>query len=700
MNRLLTILSLLLTLNVIGQDTIPSNEDIPFDKRLFADQKEGFDEAVKEIKLGDYHFFGGSIDDLANALGHYLKAQEFNPYSSYLNFKIGVCFLSSNHKFNSLKHLQFAYKVNPEVDENIKFYLGQAYHLHGDFETAIEFYSEFKDQIKPNDQPQRMFINKKIAECRTGIELKKSPERVWVDNLGDSINTAYPEFSPVISADNRVLFFTSRRPDSYGDKTDASGYHYEDIYYSKREYGGDWQESENIQQPINTNSHDATVGLAPDGKSLLTYKGISAKNGDIFITREKEDGTWEEPKSIGKNINTKYHESCATLSFDEKTLFFVSDQPGGLGMHDIYVAYWDEEKQEWGKPQNLGPTVNTEFEEKGAFYHSGNKTLYFSSDGHNNMGGLDIFKTTYDEETGKWSEPVNLGYPINTPDDDIYFVVTGNERYAYYSSVREGGYGEKDIYLITFLGEKKEPLLASSELLETDFASTEEIVMVDEFEKPKLVFFKGIVKDGKTKQGIPATVTVTNESTGEIVTEMTSNPDGSFEIPLEAGNNYTFTASGKKYTVQAKTIETSKKDAGSEKNVELELFAPTTGTEFTLNNIYYDFDKTDLKNASIVELDKLVLIMKENPGMVIQLTGHTDRRGPSSYNQKLSKKRAEAVKEYLVNKGISADRIMTDGKGETDPAVSGSEIDSMESKEEKEAAHAKNRRTVVKIVRN
>lgn len=689
----------------VGQMALSQDKDIPFDKRLFEDDKEGFNNATKEIKSGDYKFFDGSSNDLSEALGHYLKAQEFNPYSSILNFRIGVCYLNSNRKFNSLEHLEFAYKVNPEVDENIKFYLAQAYQLDGNFEEAAKYYGEFKDQIKPNDDAQRFFIIKKIQECRTGQEMKANPVRVWIDNLGDSVNTEYPEFAPVISADNRVLFFTARRPDSEGNKQDKSGFYFEDIYSSNRNYGEEWSSSVNIGQPINTESHDATVGLAPDGKSLLTYKGINSKNGDILITREKADGTWEVPESIGDNINSEFHESSASLSFDEKTLFFVSDKPDGFGQHDIYVSYWDEETKEWGMPENLGETINTQYEEKGVFFHPDNRTLYFSSNGHNNIGGLDIFKSVYDAESGNWSTPENIGYPINTPDDDIYFVVTGNERYAYYSSYREDGFGEKDIYQITFLGDRKDPMLAEARLLEADLIDEELISdnqtnVVDNFtNKNKTFVVKGTVIDGKTKNGISSNLSIIDTETNSKVKDLITNPDGSYMVVLEAGKSYAFTVSKDAYTIASQNVQSTKKDANTEKIVNFDLFPPTQGETFTLRNIYFDFDKSDLRNVSVDELNKLVKIMKDHPSMIIELGGHTDTRGDALYNTWLSEARANVARDYLVNKGIDKSRIQTKGYGETNPEVSDAEIAEMKGWNAKNAGHQKNRRTVVKVIR-
>lgn len=695
------LLCLTLSVQLLAQD-----RDIPFDKRLFEHDKLGFEEAVKEISLGDFYFFDGRDEFLAEALSHFLKAQEFNPYSSILNYKIGICYLYSVNKSKSLQHLEFAHNVNPELDVDLKFYLAQAHQLCGNFETAIEFYQLYQTLIPANDKKQHRYIAKKIMESRTAIELTQSPVRVWVDNLGDSINSEYSEFSPVISADNKVLFYTARRPDSKGQKKDRLGKYYEDIYYSVRHSEEEWSAAHNIGDPINTESHDATVGVAPDGKSILTYQGISAKNGDILITRQLEDGTWEQPHSIGVGINSKHHESSATLSFDEKTLFFVSDQPGGYGQHDIYVSNWDEEKQEWGLAENLGPKINTMFEEVGVFFHANTKTLYFSSDGHRNMGGLDVFKSVYDPETNEWSEPENIGHPINTPDDDIYFVVTGNGRYAYYSSNRPGGYGEKDIYKITFLGPKKNPDLPEIKTYTPEPLETTTKFKTIKTAEPNFLL-TGKIIDGQTLEGIQGQVYIVNAQTNQKIKVLESHPDGSFSALLVPGQQYALTAAGKHYTIASQTLTTEVDFENREANMDFVLYPPSadtiSGNSFALRNIYFGFDQTNLDYTAFgsqaqVELDLLANLLFEYPSITIELGGHTDRRGANNYNQQLSESRALIAKQYLVDKGIAPERIQTKGYGETLPEIPWSEIKDLKDKKAREEAHQRNRRTVVTIL--
>jgi outer membrane protein OmpA-like peptidoglycan-associated protein/Tol biopolymer transport system component len=676
------------------------DKNVPFSKSLFAENKEGFSNAVKEIKMGDMYYYRGADSDLIFALPHYIIADSFNHYSSDLNYKMGICFLHSAQKFKALEYLEFADKTKQEGEfKDINFYLGQAYQLDANWDEAISKYQSYKSTLDDKYKAQRYFINKKVSECKAGKSLCENKKRVWIDNLGPEINSEYPDFGPVISADNRMLYFTSRRPDSFGSEMDEAGFKNEDVYHSKREYEGDWRVARNIGEPVNSNTHDATVGLSPDGKSLLIYRAKSGKEGNILITTKNESGNWVELENIGTNVNTKYHESSATLSFDEKTLFFVSDKPGGYGSHDIYVSYWDEESKIWGKATNLGPTLNTEFEEKGVFFHPDNRTLYFSSEGHKTMGGLDIFKSVYNAETNEWSEPENIGSPINTPDDDVYFVVSGNERFAYYSSFREGGFGEKDIYKITFLGPKKEPLIAAIKLSNNQMKAESQDGLIGIFGQKKLIIFKGIVVDEETGEPLNAQIVLIDNEENKVIAEFTSDPiTGKYLVSLAGDKNYGIAVKKDEYLFHSENFEILNKAGIKEFEKNIVLKKVSVGKTIVLRNVFFDVNKFVLRPESINELERLVKLMNENPTMKIELSGHTDTRGSAEHNRVLSENRAKAVVDYLIKNGISKDRLKFEGYGETETIITDAVINAEISKEKKEELHQENRRTEFKII--
>src|SRR5690606_2363090 len=348
---------------------------------------------------------------------------------------------------------------------------------------------------------------RRIDQCKTAKELVANPVRVFIDNLGGIVNSKYPEYGAIISADESVMMFTSRRNSTTGGMIDPGlNEYYEDIYITKKT-NGRWSAPENIGSPVNTEEHDATVAVAPDAQSMIIY--IDDK-GDGNLYETKLVGTsWSKPKKMNKNINTKYHESSASYSSDGKTLYFVSNKPdGGLGNRDIYVTQWDENLQDWGPATNLGASINTKYNEESVLIHPDGKTLYFSSQGHKSMGGYDIF-VSEKQDNGTWSEPKNLGYPINTVDDDVFFIINSSGRRGYYSSFKSDGYGEKDIYMITFLGPEKPMQTSSEDNLLASIAkpvSEKVIEKVVNTDAKKITILKGIISDEKTKQPLGASI--------------------------------------------------------------------------------------------------------------------------------------------------------------------------------------------------
>jgi tetratricopeptide (TPR) repeat protein len=406
---------------------------------------------VNKIKKSAKELF--RINEFKNAIPLYIILDSIMPNENEYSYKLGICYLSTNLKNKSLKPLLKSLN-DPNIPIEKFFYVGRAYHLGHEFEKAIESYQKYISlkSLQKNSNQDVKQTQRLIEMCKTGIELMLSPKNVTVQNLGPQINSPYDDIAPLISIDESLLIFTSKRvinPDE--NSYDYSEANYENIYYSNK-VDGVWQAAQSIGAPINTINHDAAVGLSPDGQKLFVYRAsrntslTHRASGDLFLSK-KENENWLEPEYIQGEINSKAWEPSASITENEQMLFFTSDRDGGFGGRDIYMAK-KLPNGDWAKPKNLGNVINTPYDEDGPYIHPEGTKLYFSSKGHNTMGGFDIFKSEYNSQTDTWSKPENLGFPFNTADDDIYFVWSKDERRAYFSSAREDSYGETDIYMI------------------------------------------------------------------------------------------------------------------------------------------------------------------------------------------------------------------------------------------------------------
>ncbi len=434
-------------------------QNVEFNIENFQDRKKEFKQALYEYSIGDKLYIQGKYKD---ALIYYLKANKFNPDNAKLNLKVGKIYLNSGFKAKSIPFFMMAYKLNSTSTPEIHFYLGQAYQFKTQWAQAIDEYEKYISQLtgSNNNIEKLELARKKIQECESGKQLTKAPVNVNIENIGSIINSEYTDYGAVVSADESILMFTSRRKKTTGRQYDDElKEYYEDIYVSYNK-NGKWTKPENIGKPVNTKNHDAIACISPNGQKILIYRDDNKGYGNIYEcilvpTKSGSEGglkgdKWSEPRKLGAHINSPYHESSASLSYDGKTLYFISTRPdNNKGGKDIYMSKWNENKGKWSKAINLGPAINTKYDEEAVFIHSDGKTLYFSSKGHNNIGGYDIFKSVY--ENGKWSVPENLGYPINTPDDDVFYVVSASGKHAYYASIKEEGLGKRDIYKITFI---------------------------------------------------------------------------------------------------------------------------------------------------------------------------------------------------------------------------------------------------------
>ncbi|HXP49885.1 MAG TPA: OmpA family protein, partial [Bacteroidia bacterium] len=351
---------------------------------------------------------------------------------------------------------------------------------------------------------------------------------------------------------------------------------------------------------------------------------------------------------------------------DGRTLYFVSDRPGGLGGRDIYVCTRDSAGH-WGAATNLGAPINTAEDEEGVFIHPDGKTLYFSSKGHGGFGGYDIFRSDF--INGAWSEPVNLGEPINTPDDDVFFVLGADGKTGFYSSSRKGGMGEQDIYQVTFT-----PIKVNKKN-----------------SWPRLTLLKGVVIDEVTSKPVEATIEITDIEKKTLVTKLTSNSStGNFMVSLPAGKNYGINVSAPGYLFHSENFNLPDTAAYNEVNLVIKLKKLEVGKNIVLNNIFYDFDKATLKDESTSELDKMIKLMNENPALKVEIASFTDSKGKDDYNMRLSQARAQSVVDYLISKGIDKARLVAKGYGKENPIASN---DTDEGRQQ-------NRRTEFKVLSN
>ncbi len=669
-----------------------AQNNIEFDKDNFPEEKhKEMKEVVKSLKDAE-KLLEEEPPRYSEALEIFLKANEFNPENALVNYYIGLCYLYTIQKTKSIPFLEKSLQLNESAMPQTRYLLARAYHLNYEFDKAIDMYTKYRHQLTPFElTEQGAAIEKRMEECENGKKLVRNPIRVFVDNLGNILNTKYPEYNPIVNPDETILMFTSCRDNTTGGDIDPNyGEYYEDIYISRKD-GEVWTKPENPGKPFNDDSHDAIVGLSPDGKNVLIYKGDKG-GGDIFVCHIV-DNEWEKPKDLPKEINSKSHESSASFSPDMKGLYFVSDKEGGYGRRDIYYAAINpdskEGKFEFEDAVNVGSVINTPYDEEGVFMQADNKTLYFSSKGHNSMGGYDIFKSTL--ENGEWSEPVNIGYPVNTPDDDVFFSVNSTGKHGYYSTFEQEGFGKRDLYMITFLGPEK-PMSHKSdyELLAFEAKPVNETNLKDEIEIKEfaLVAFRGKIMDMVTRSPLGVIVEIYSNETHQMIASFESNErTGEYVVSLPSGKSYGIAVKGKEYLFHSENFTIPPATVFKEIEKDILLKKVKVGSKIVLKNIFFEFNKATLKPESIPELERLIKLLNDVPTMKIEISGHTDNVGSELYNQELSEKRAQAVVEYLMDKGVEQDRLTYKGYGFSQPVANN----------DTEEGRAMNRRTEFKV---
>jgi outer membrane protein OmpA-like peptidoglycan-associated protein/tetratricopeptide (TPR) repeat protein len=468
-------------------------------------------------------------------------------------------------------------------------------------------------------------------------------------NLGDSINSAVSEYFPAISLDGNTLVFTRR----------VNGTN-EDFYESTRT-GGVWGMAHSLPGNINTNENEGAECVSQDGQWLI-FNGCNYPDGmgscDLYISYFTPDG-WSTPENMGDSINSEFWDVAPSLSPDKRDLYFASNRPGGYGGSDIYVSHRLLNGQ-WSAAENLGPTINTIGDEGTPFIHADNQTLYFNSTGQPGYGNNDLF-VSRKQPDGAWGKPENLGYPINTIDDQGSLVVAADGKTAYYASDKADTRGGLDLY--TF-------------------------ILREDIRPAKTSWVKGKVYDRSTHKGLPSSVILTDLATRAIISNLQTDETGNYLITLPEGKDYAFTVKRRGYLFFSENFSLSHDHGDTAYTIDIPLQPLEANATIVLKNIFFDPNKYNLMPESGAELDQVVQLMKDNPTLKIQISGHTDNSGKPADNITLSENRARAVTTYLVDRGIAATRLSSKGWGDTRPVADNSTPE----------GRARNRRTELTVI--
>lgn len=554
-----------------------------------------------------------------------------------------------------------AIKINADFFPNIYVLLGKLELTTGNYEMAKENFSYYLQKFEKKSFKLDSDCEYGLKVCTFAINAMKNPVPFEPVNLGMNINTENAEYLPSLTADEQLLIFTVRLPLN-SSSTNVFLKYQEDFFISFKK-DNKWMKSSNIGSPINTNGNEGAQCISPNGQYI--YFTACDRRGsvggcDIYISRFEGD-QWGKPFNLGEAINSPAWETQPSISADGKTLYFVSNRKGGLGGPDIWMSEMQPEGN-WGKPINMGSTINTKNEEQSPFIHPDNQTLYFSSNGHIGMGGYDLLISRKDLSVGKWLPSNNLGYPINTHNDEKDLIVSTNGKTAYFASNKKDGFGELDLY--------------SFELYPA-------------VQPQKVSYVKGVVFDKVNKGNLFARFEFIDLETGfQLVESFSNKKTGEFLVCLPANKNYALNVSKENYLFYSETFQLKQRSFNEAYFMDVFLQPIQLGEKVVLKNIFFEIASYILKDESKVELEKLIAFLNTNPQIKIEVSGHTDNIGDDKYNLTLSENRAKSVIDYLISRGISFERLTYKGYGKDQPITSN----------ETEEGRAQNRRTEFKIM--
>lgn len=543
-----------------------------------------------------------------------------------------------------------AIALGGNLDPRLYYGFAEVGILTGDYTNALKNINTFINTYKGSDADFLNRAKKYQKDCEFAINALKYPVKYEPVNLGEGVNSSHRDYFPSITADGNQLIFSRNINNN------------EDFFISNMA-DGLWSNPMPLSQNINTVKYnEGAQSISPDGKYLF-FTGCNRPDGlgrcDIYVCH-KNGKDWGEPFNLGAPVNSSFWESQPAISPDGSTLYFVSNKPGGLGGYDIWKTTLKPDGY-WSAPQNLGPEINTPYDEHTPFLHPDGKTLYFSSDGWPGMGNKDIFVSR--ASNGKWSHPENMGYPINTFNEETGLIVTPDGSNGLFSSNLKGGFGDMDIYQFQIPASKRPHAIS---------------------------YVKGVVTDRETRNYLGAKIQVVNLGTNKIeYSDYTSAGTGDFLAVMPIGNNYAFNVSADGYVFYSENYQLDSSYANKPFVIAVELDKLTIGKNMVMRNVFFNTNEFKLLPASITELNTLKELLDSNASLHIEIQGHTDNIGNHLENEKLSLQRAKSVYDHLVSNQIAPERLTFKGYGESSPVA----------KNDTEVQRKQNRRTTFKVTK-
>ncbi|HUX58060.1 MAG TPA: OmpA family protein [Bacteroidales bacterium] len=654
---------------LLSSVALEAQTDVSVRKKDFKVDKPGFENAWKHVKDGDSYYTERGIW-YGNAFDEYLQALVYYNSNPELNYKTGVSALFSDNREEAADFLLKAHILKNDVAEDVLLLIGRAMQYSGRFSEAIENYNAYLNSTVKKSKENSSLTKKYIQECNFAMIVTNDTLRIGISNLGANINSNTDDYSELFSVDGRTMYFASRRKQLNSSSSYSDSKFDENILIS-RQNNGSWGLPVTAGKNLTTKYCETPLFINSTNDILYIYTGYD-NGGDIKMSETKK-GEWKSPQSIPFRINSGGSETSFSFSSSGNEIYFVTDKgKNNLGGKDIYYIKKLNERK-WSKPENAGPIINSPYDEESVRFSRSGDTLWFSSKGHNSIGGFDIFYSVRNN-VGAWDSVKNYGYPVNTPWDEIFYhpSVVDDSTFFFVSN-RSGGLGGLDIYQGSILPPEPvvpAPVKPDTVIIRDTIVVVKEIVPVIEPEPVKeLAFYLiGKINDSETGEPVMAKIDIIDISTDSIVaTTASSDENGSYRVRLPEKKSYMVDLRATGFFPDRQSISIQDTYVQDFYSLDISLVKVKVGKKVVLNNILFETGKSILTSGSYVELNRLFNILLDNPQMKIEISGHTDKTGSETINFKLSENRAKAVVDYLVQMGIERSRIEFRGYGSLQP---------------------------------